>query len=121
VTYTSRGFIDKNADKLFGNQIDLMANSSHSLVASLFTNDLANLAGTADSSKRGGGKKGGKSKSKSSLNTQGGKFLRQLQRMEKDIDKTWPRFIRCVKPNQDKVTTAGKPTHGRMRASIGML
>ena len=37
------------------------------------------------------------------MNTQGGKFLKQLQRMEKDIDQTTPRFIRCIKPNQQKV------------------
>ncbi len=50
------------------------------------------------------GKKAGKPKKAptSALKTQGGKFLRQLQQLENDIDQTWPRFIRCVKPNQEK-------------------
>eukprot|EP00750_Incisomonas_marina_P010659 INCI16293.4.p1 GENE.INCI16293.4~~INCI16293.4.p1 ORF type:complete len:1790 (+),score=389.72 INCI16293.4:196-5565(+) len=102
VTYTSRGFIEKNADKLFGNQIELMAESSHKMVKELFERDLGELAAALDTA-GGGSKKGKSKKGKTTLNTQGGKFLKQLQQMEKDIDQTWPRFIRCIKPNQDKV------------------
>ena len=53
------------------------------------------------------------------MNTQGGKFLKQLQRMEKDIDQTTPRFIRCVKPNQDKVRSLSSNvpcTNGQQRS-----
>jgi len=36
------------------------------------------------------------------VNTAGGNFVKQLKALERTVNKTWPRFIRCIKPNQLK-------------------
>ena len=83
VRYNVSGWISKNADKLHSNQLKAMKNSSNTLVATLFASN-----------------KGARS------TTQTSKFLSQLRALEKSVDSTWPRFVRCVKPNQMKSAVA---------------
>lgn len=83
VRYNVTGWISKNADKLHSNQQRAMKNSTNPFVAELFASN-----------------KGARS------TTQTSKFLSQLRALEKSVDSTWPRFIRCVKPNQQKSAVA---------------
>ncbi len=83
VRYNVAGWITKNADKLHSNQQTAMRNSADPFVAALF-----------------------ESTKEARSTTQTSKFLAQLRALEKSVDSTWPRFIRCVKPNQLKSPTA---------------
>jgi hypothetical protein len=83
VIYCVKDFIQKNADKLEANLSVLLSESSKPLLAELFA---------VKTKKSGKGTK-----------TQGGYFMGQLRKLEQTVDATWPRFIRCVKPNQQKI------------------
>ena len=85
VLYSVTNFIQKNADKLEANLLTLLGTSSQPLLGKLF----------APSTKA--------KKSKGGTKTQGGYFMGQLRKLEQTVDATWPRFIRCVKPNQQKI------------------
>ena len=84
VIYCVSDFIQKNADKLEANLNVLLAASTQPLLAKLFAAS-------------------GKVKKSGATKTQGGYFMGQLRKLEQTVDATWPRFIRCVKPNQQKI------------------
>jgi myosin-5 len=79
VTYKTDGFVVRNADKLYDGLVALCEQSTVPFIATLFSKETM-----------------------SRYTTQGKKFLTQLQDLEKTVDATWSRFIRCVKPNQAK-------------------
>jgi hypothetical protein len=78
VEYETAGFVYKNADKLMENLQAAMAASAVPLVATLFKKE----AGP--------------------LKTQASIFMRQLSQLEERTAATYPRYIRCVKPNSFK-------------------
>jgi myosin heavy subunit len=82
VQYNVSGWLAKNADKLHSNQMQAMKECSNPFVAALFESN-----------------KDARSTSQTT------KFLSQLRELEKSVDATWPRFVRCVKPNQLKSST----------------
>ena len=89
VEYETSGFVAKNADKLYENIIDLMRSSSSKFIAeSLYGSEILS---TVDDI-------GGSMKPK----TQASLFMRQLQALEARTNSTFPRYIRCVKPNGAK-------------------
>lgn len=85
VEYNVANFLDKNRDTLSITAREVMESSAIPLIAELF----AQPAGAAD-------KKGTKS-------TLGGQFRNQLIGLLSTLYTTEPHFIRCVKPNHEKV------------------
>lgn len=94
VVYDTKGFVKKNADKLYDNLVEVMSTSENPIISKLFHH--SSPAASKKKSSRGGGRRRNK------VTTQGGIFVKQLKALESTVEKTWPRFIRCVKPNQLK-------------------
>jgi myosin heavy subunit len=91
VEYNVTNFLDKNRDTLSVTAREVMEASQVPLIAELFVQPPDPNAGS------GGGKKGtGKS-------TLGGQFRNQLMGLLTTLYTTEPHFIRCVKPNHQKV------------------
>jgi myosin heavy subunit len=95
VEYDTSGMVVKNGDKLVDNLLMLMNGSKSSFVGSLFAAEAKALE-----EKNSGGSRGGRSKLLS--RTQAGIFTTQLVALQEKVDSTFPHFIRCVKPNEEK-------------------
>jgi len=85
VEYETGGFVVKNADKLYENIESAMSNSKVFLFQTMFK-PIPSLVGSRNSSK-----------------TQASTFMKQLVQLEDRTNATFPRYIRCVKPNQQKL------------------
>eukprot|EP00040_Diaphanoeca_grandis_P025752 m.143132 g.143132 ORF g.143132 m.143132 type:complete len:1427 (-) comp30293_c0_seq1:306-4586(-) len=83
VEYDSTGFLEKNRDTLQLDIIEMLQASSNELVAALYPQD------EVHSSKD----------RKSSLSRQ---FQKQLQDLMRQLYRTEPHYIRCIKPNETK-------------------
>lgn len=97
VEYHVEGFVEKNKDKLHNHLSDLMASSGCEWLSSLFLGADAGRGSGVDS----GRKK--KKKSSRSKNTISSKFMSQLGKLMKDLGRTTPHYIRCIKPNDEKL------------------
>ncbi len=86
VCYTVDGFLEKNKDALNENLLQVIQKSSLKLIQTLFAAAGAAAAGT--------------SARKSSL---GNQFRGQLQALMTTLGATDPHYIRCIKPNQNKL------------------
>ncbi len=110
VEYEVQGFITKNADKLYDNIVTLMqTGTSRPFISNvLFSDNGVGSTFNGDASA---------SAAKSSVDspslqisatsrpqhkTQASVFMNQLQKLEERTSSTFPRYIRCVKPNQFK-------------------
>ncbi|GBG27180.1 High molecular weight form of myosin-1 [Hondaea fermentalgiana] len=81
VEYETVGFVYKNADKLYENLETAMEKSSKEIVRTIFS-------------------KG--STGATVAKTQASTFMKQLSQLEERTNATFPRYIRCVKPNAVK-------------------
>ena len=97
VEYEVDSFLDKNKDQLYPDLVELLASSSLSLVKALFTAGREPGKGRAAAGKAGAA---GKASQHISVSA---KFREQLGQLMKTLDKTRPTFVRCIKPNADKV------------------
>jgi myosin heavy subunit len=107
VVYQVEGFLVKTKDTLYPDLEDLLYTSNHSVVQACFPKpDEKGLAAAG---------KGGKKK----VETQGGKFKRQLDELMLHLSKCQPHFIRCIKPNPQKEPrrTDGKEMLLQLRCS----
>jgi len=118
VVYDIISFLEKNTDKLHADIINLMKTSNMPLLKSLFTDpkfapELASAAGAAGAA-RGGAAAKGRPGGTLQRGTSGGvadnqrakqnvtvsmMFRQQLDQLVEDLNKTNPRYIRCIKPN----------------------
>jgi hypothetical protein len=89
VSYTVTGFIDKNNDNLSPDLVSVLKSSTEPFIASLFRDDDGQT-----SAKSAGPKK---------LATVGSSFKTSLSALMSTLSSTQPHFIRCVKPNLEKV------------------
>jgi hypothetical protein len=96
VEYNVINFLDKNRDNMSATSKEVMLCSTVSLVAELFQEKVAEGGGGAGGSTR----KGSTANTKSTL---GGQFRNQLIGLINTLKTTEPLFIRCVKPNHEKV------------------
>jgi myosin heavy subunit len=87
VEYETGGFVAKNADKLYENIIEAMRLSTSAFVAQLFAESPETTPKKGDAPKH---------------KTQASLFMRQLQALETRTNATFPRYVRCVKPNAFK-------------------
>ncbi len=145
VTYSIEGFVEKNKDRLPDTMVLCMRGSANVSLASWFAGDEVEnvgLRGSVGSSSKGrpgrGGRRGGgrggrmratvanpKARRKArgtfrgNIGTLGYKFKDQLKELQTSLDATQPHFIRCIKPNSFKYSTATAPR--REQAFHGVL
>lgn len=109
VIYDATGFVTKNMDTLPVDLLDCAKKSSNEIVANEMENDsMMNSAGKGapkkKAPKRPGGRKppsrGGSSMAKSTVWT---KFRNQLKSLMGSLGETRTRYIRCIKPNKQKL------------------
>jgi len=81
VTYDTSLFLEKNADSFYSSLKSTMSTSQVPLVASVFREAV------------------GASRKPLSIGSQ---FKEQVLRMERDLRRAQPRYVRCVKPNDEK-------------------
>ncbi len=86
VAYKTAGFLNKNRDILFNDQVALINGSQDSLVAQVFKNV------ASDSMKR--------------PDTAGTKFKSSLASLIDTLAKCKPSYVRCIKPNENKAALA---------------
>lgn len=111
VEYSVTGFLDKNRDTLSNTCRETMMASQIPLIAELFVEkgDGGSGGGGATSASAtagggsGGGGGGGKQQKGSTKSTLGTQFRNQLVGLLATLRTTEPHFIRCVKPNHQKV------------------
>ncbi|XP_060573083.1 unconventional myosin-Va-like isoform X4 [Ruditapes philippinarum] len=107
VTYTAKGFLDKNRDAVSEEHVNIMKASEYELVAELF----ADLESDADASK---GRvqalqSGPKGTSKKMRKTVGSQFRESLFLLMTTLNSTSPHYIRCIKPNDLKAAFEFEP------------
>ena len=101
VPYDTRGFVEKNADKLSRNLYALLAGAAEGRTRALFP----------PKSDAEAGKK---------ASTVAEKFRGQLTKLMTTVERTRPFFIRCIKPNQQKLP-AGTAGSLQMKMTIEQL
>lgn len=118
VVYDVVSFLEKNTDKLHADIIRLLKTSEMPLLRTLFTDPRFASELNADSGeKSAGAAAGGRGRGRAPLrgSAAAGKeqrakqnvtvsmnFRAQLDRLVEDLNKTHPRYIRCIKPNGHK-------------------
>ena len=104
VVYDASCFVKKNMDKLAQDLVDCAGLSSNPLILlmSLDSNKHAHTTSNSEGNgnDNGGIQKGGKRSATLSVTS---KFRSQLHKLMQIIQKTKTRYIRCIKPNADKV------------------
>ncbi|CAK9106539.1 Myosin-I heavy chain (Class VII unconventional myosin) (DdMVII) (DdM7) [Durusdinium trenchii] len=110
VIYSVAGFLEKNKDLLHADLQWCMRKSSKSLLSELFVEEESpgggfsglGLRSTGSTSSKGSaGSRAGSSRSR--RKTLGSKFKEQLNNLICTLEDTEPHFIRCIKPNAEKV------------------
>ncbi|CAK0908209.1 unnamed protein product [Prorocentrum cordatum] len=92
VDYDCEGFMAKNDDKLPAETIEYLQNSRVSVLSDIGNKLAAQLDGAA--TPRGGKKK---------TNTVCSRFRESLAELMTKLDEAQPHFVRCIKPNQERV------------------
>ena len=99
VFYNVTGFLEKNKDQLHPDIINVLRNSSMSLVKKMFPPEEAPKAGKAPAKF-----------------TLGGQFKNQLNDLIATLNSTYPHFVRCMKSNDSKAGNVF--TSGRMQDQL---
>lgn len=90
VEYDAEGFIEKNKDEFPKEGIRLLSSSNHAFVKKIAV--CINAA-------TGSNLENPSSTKKRNRKTVGAQFVKQLQMLRSRINKTYPHYIRCFKPN----------------------
>jgi len=114
VVYDASCFVKKNMDKLAQDLVDCAGLSSNPLIL-LMSLESNNHAHTTSSSKGNGKGNGGIQKGGRTLSVTS-KFRSQLHNLMQIIQKTKTRYVRCIKPNADKI-----PKKIDLRSSVEQL
>ena len=100
VFYNVTNFLDKNKDQLHGDIVSALSASNDVYITALFPTI------AADPKSRGGTK----------VKTLGGQFKEQLANLIDTLNSTFPHFVRCLKPNDEKA--ANRFHSGRMQDQL---
>ena len=109
VTYAIDGFLEKNKDRLYPHLQAVMGASSDPFVANLYSAPGSEKTGSASS---GGGRRtrqraragaGGGGGGGDGVNTIAGRFISQLGSLVDTVEKTNQHYVRCIKPNSEKL------------------
>ena len=98
VFYNVSNFLEKNKDQLHSDIQGVLRCSNVSLISNMFTTPIDLNQNTANASGRRTSASGGKAGNK----TLGGQFKQQLHDLITTLNSTYPHFVRCMKPNDNK-------------------
>ena len=91
VYYNVYNFLEKNKDALHPDVMSTLRTSTNTFVTTVLP------APAAASGGRGGGRRG---KGGATKKTLGSQFKEQQQQLMDSLNKTFPHFVRCMKPNK---------------------
>ena len=103
VVYSVHGFLDKNRDTVWEEQIDLLRRSN--ALDSMFTSEIPNdgpVVKSAGKTKISAASPVHASQSKGAKATVGSQFRESLSALMKILNSTTPHYVRCIKSNDDK-------------------
>ncbi|KAM9508315.1 unconventional myosin-Vb isoform 2-T2 [Guaruba guarouba] len=109
VEYQSEGFLEKNRDTVYEEQINILKASKYQMVADLFQDekDAASTApvgkGTPKISVRSA-RPAIKAANKEHKKTVGHQFRNSLHLLMETLNATTPHYVRCIKPNDEKLS-----------------
>ncbi|XP_060028315.1 unconventional myosin-Vb [Erinaceus europaeus] len=110
VEYLSDGFLEKNRDTVYEEQINILKASKFPLVADLFHDDKDSATGTTASGKGSSAKihvrsarPPLKASNKEHKKTVGHQFRSSLHLLMETLNATTPHYVRCIKPNDEKL------------------
>ncbi|XP_074787468.1 unconventional myosin-Vb isoform X2 [Athene noctua] len=109
VEYESEGFLEKNRDTVYEEQINILRASKYQMVASLFQDEkdaaptTSIRKGTAKISIRST-RPVIKSANKEHKKTVGHQFRNSLHLLMETLNATTPHYVRCIKPNDEKLS-----------------
>ncbi|XP_074211377.1 unconventional myosin-Vb isoform X4 [Camelus bactrianus] len=105
VEYLSDGFLEKNRDTVYEEQINILKASKFPLVADLFHEDGDSAPATATSSKVNvrSARTPLKASNKEHKKTVGHQFRTSLHLLMETLNATTPHYVRCIKPNDEKL------------------
>ncbi|XP_069970718.1 unconventional myosin-Va-like isoform X8 [Penaeus vannamei] len=104
VGYECAGFLEKNRDTVSEEQINILKSSQIALVHSLFTEKEKGAPPTKVKVLPTG------SKSKQMKKTVGSQFRDSLNLLMMTLNSTTPHYVRCIKPNDEKMAFTFDPT-----------
>ncbi|XP_074711955.1 unconventional myosin-Vb [Strix uralensis] len=108
VEYQSEGFLEKNRDTVYEEQINILKASKYQMVASLFQDEkdaaptTSMTKGTSKISVRSA-RPVIKAASKEHKKTVGHQFRNSLRLLMETLNATTPHYVRCIKPNDEKL------------------
>ncbi|XP_025786918.1 unconventional myosin-Vb [Puma concolor] len=110
VEYLSDGFLEKNRDTVYEEQINILKASKFPLVADLFHDDKDSVPATTAPGKGSSSKINIRSarpplkvSNKEHKKTVGHQFRTSLHLLMETLNATTPHYVRCIKPNDEKL------------------
>uniref|UniRef100_A0A8C9PFL6 Unconventional myosin-Vb n=1 Tax=Spermophilus dauricus TaxID=99837 RepID=A0A8C9PFL6_SPEDA len=110
VEYLSDGFLEKNRDTVYEEQINILKASKFPLVADLFRDDKDPIPATTTSGKGSSSKINirsarppMKASNKEHKKSVGHQFRTSLHLLMETLNATTPHYVRCIKPNDEKL------------------
>ncbi|XP_040120408.1 unconventional myosin-Vb isoform X1 [Oryx dammah] len=118
VEYLSDGFLEKNRDTVYEEQINILKASKFPLVADLFHDDKDSAPATTASSKINirPSRRPMKASNKEHKKTVGYQFRSSLHLLMETLNATTPHYVRCIKPNDEKL-----PFHFNSKRAVQQL
>ncbi|XP_041495055.1 unconventional myosin-Vb isoform X1 [Microtus oregoni] len=110
VEYLSDGFLEKNRDTVYEEQINILKASKFPLVADLFHDDKDSVPATSTAKNRSASKINIRSSrppvkvsNKEHKKSVGYQFRTSLNLLMETLNATTPHYVRCIKPNDEKL------------------
>ncbi|XP_069483064.1 unconventional myosin-Vb isoform X2 [Ambystoma mexicanum] len=110
VEYQCDGFLEKNRDTVYEEQINILKASKYQLVADLFHDDKDPVPPTPKSKINiRAAKPAMKVANKEHKKTVGHQFRNSLHLLMETLNATTPHYVRCIKPNDEKLSFSFDP------------
>uniref|UniRef100_A0A8C5LN51 Unconventional myosin-Vb n=1 Tax=Leptobrachium leishanense TaxID=445787 RepID=A0A8C5LN51_9ANUR len=112
VEYQCDGFLEKNRDTVYEEQINILKASKYPLVADLFQDDKDNVPPTPTGKSKINvrpAKPAPKNPNKEHKKTVGLQFRNSLHLLMGTLNATTPHYVRCIKPNDEKLSFSFDP------------
>ncbi|XP_070308671.1 unconventional myosin-Vb isoform X1 [Odocoileus virginianus] len=118
VEYLSDGFLEKNRDTVYEEQINILKASKFPLVADLFHDGKDSAPATTTSSRINirSSRPAVKASNKEHKKTVGYQFRSSLHLLMETLNATTPHYVRCIKPNDEKL-----PFHFNPKRAVQQL
>ncbi|XP_069819300.1 unconventional myosin-Vb [Dendropsophus ebraccatus] len=112
VEYQCDGFLEKNRDTVYEEQINILKASKYQLVADLFQDDKDPVPPTPSGKSKINvrpAKPAIKNANREHKKTVGHQFRNSLQLLMETLNATTPHYVRCIKPNDEKLAFSFDP------------